>query len=142
MKDELKKLLEHSLEYAKELLNETGECYPFAAYADRKGVVHPLEMEVDKNNIPQAGKVTETLRKYCETESFEKRMTAYCLAYEVAVQFTETEKGDAIAFELIDSEQNHKEIIYLPFKIKPKDTWETDNEDFERAIFDGVFAVK
>ena len=47
MTEELKKLLDHVVEYATELLTETGESYPFAAYIDLKGNHHPLEMEIN-----------------------------------------------------------------------------------------------
>src|SRR5688572_15904082 len=118
MHEDLKKLLEHSVEYASELLLETGDCYPFGAYLDTIGNVHPLEMEIDPKNVPQIGKVIEALTKYCSEEFAEKRMHGYCLSYEVKIQLAENNTTDAIAFEMIHRTEQNIPKYFLPFVSK------------------------
>lgn len=142
MNEDLKKLLDHSFEYATELLRETGESYPFAAYIDTIGNVHPLEMEIDSKNVPRAGKVTETLKKYCEEELSAARMKAYALAYEVKIQLSETESTDAIAIEMIHGELQDIPVYYIPFTAVPKDQWIESDEDFSKAKIGEMFAVR
>lgn len=120
MNEEIKKLIDHCLEYATELLTETGEAYPFAAYIDTIGNIHPLEMEIDTKNIPQIGKVIETLTKYCQTELAENRMHGFALAFEVKVKLDEKTETDAIAFELHHIEEKSLPTYYLPFSVSPE----------------------
>lgn len=116
MNEDLKKLLDHSVEYASELLVETGDSYPFAAYIDTIGNVHPLEMEIDDKNIPQIQKVIDALTIYCTEEMKEQRMRAYCLSYEVKIQLEENKTTDAIAFEMIHQTEKNIPKYFLPFK--------------------------
>lgn len=116
MNEDLKKMLDHSVEYASELLLETGDCYPFAAYIDTVGNVHPLEMEIDEKNVPQIQKVIDALTIYCTEEMNENRMRAYCLSYEVKVQLAENQTTDAIAFEMVHQTEKNIPAFYLPFK--------------------------
>lgn len=115
MTEELKKLLEHSVEYATELLMETGESYPFGAYIDTIGNVHPLEMEIDPKQVPQIGAVVSNLKKYCTEEMAENRMRGYCLSYEVKVQLSDSKSTDAICFEMHYTGETDLPKFYLPF---------------------------
>ena len=115
MTEELKKLLDHAVEYATELLTETGESYPFGAYIDLKGNTHPLEMEIDPKNIPQIGKVIENLTKYCTEEMEQNRMRGYCLSYEVKIKLDEQTTTDATAFEFHHCEEKDLPKFYLPY---------------------------
>ena len=83
MTDNLQKMLDHCVEYATDLLTETGECYPYGAWLDTIENVHPLEMEIDPKKIPNIGDVMEYLEKYCKTEIAAKKMNGYALCYEV-----------------------------------------------------------
>jgi len=116
MNEDIKKLLDHCVEYASELLNETGQCYPFGAYLDRVGV-HPLEMEIDEKNVPQIGKVIEVLTRYCTEEMAQNRMRGFCLSYEVKVQIDENNTTDAIAFEFHHVDKENLPSYYLPFSL-------------------------
>ncbi len=82
MHPEIEKLIDHSFEYAQELLIDTKEFYPFGAYIDTIGNVHPLEFEYNPKKMPQVGEVLDSLAKYCETEMTENRMHAYGLTFE------------------------------------------------------------
>lgn len=127
-----KKLIDHSVEYAAELLEETGESYPFAAYIDTVGNVHPLEMEIDKKNVPTIGKVVDILEKYCIEESEKETMQAYCLSYEVKVQLNENTTTDAIAFDCYFGKERLKKSYLLTFEYVDKKTW-VEEEGFKKA---------
>lgn len=118
MIEEVEKLLTHSVEYATEILTDTGECYPFGAFLDTIGNVHPLEMEVeDTKNMPTIGKVVQALTTYCETEYAAAKMRGYALSYEVKLQLAvDAEPTDAICFEMTHCDQPTIDLYYLPFK--------------------------
>ncbi len=120
MEDFTQIVLDHSLEYAKELLEDTGEFYPFAAYVDMAGQIHPLEFEIeDKKNMPNNGKVIEALDLYC-TEQFEQRkLKAYGITYESGVQLTEEEETiNAITIDIKPLENLEAPVFYFPFESK------------------------
>ena len=120
MNTEIKKTLDHCVEYATELLTETGEAYPFGAYIDTVGNVHPLEVEIDKRNIPTIGKVIDQLNEYCSTEMKEGRMHGYATCYEVGYQLEDDgEKQDAIAIDITHTEEKVP-LYYLPFNTGPQ----------------------
>ncbi len=132
MNKEIESILDHSLEYAKGLLVEHKEFYPFGAFTDKTGQVHPLEFDVDTKNIPNNGKVIDTLEKYCSKELQESRLTGYGLTFEVQLQLSEDSPVvDAIAIEIYHANEENIPMYYLPYSIQ-------DDE----VSFDSVFAVK
>ena len=130
MKEETKNLLDHCVEYATELLSETGESYPFGGFIDTIGQVHPLEMEIDKKNVPTIGKVINALTKFGEIELAENRVHAYAVTYEVEMNLSEDQTQDCIAID-IKHPGDPLPIFYLPFT-KDKDT----------VIIGALFAVE
>ncbi|NOQ73669.1 MAG: hypothetical protein GQ574_16805 [Crocinitomix sp.] len=133
MIEEVEKLLTHSVEYATELLVEMGESYPFGAFADTIGNVHPLEMEIDTKKMPTIGQVIDNLTGYCEGEMKASKMTGYALAYEVKLQLEEdAEAIDAIAFDIKHVEADDIALYYLPFTTMPE----------RKATVGELFAVK
>ena len=83
MTEENEKIIDHSLEYATELLKDTGEFYPFGAYLGNEGIVHPLEFEFDKKNMPTNGQVIDWLENFCKEELENKQIKAYGITYDV-----------------------------------------------------------
>lgn len=133
MNEEVEKLLTHSVEYATELLTETGEAYPFGAFIDTIGNVHPLEMEIDPKKVPNIGQVIAGLTTYCEGEMETEKIRGYALAYEVKLQLEEgADPMDAIAFDMKHVESENIPLFYLPFTPEPN----------KKASVGEVFAVK
>ncbi|MFT5822830.1 MAG: hypothetical protein ACI8ZM_004087 [Crocinitomix sp.] len=133
MIEEVEKLLTHSVEYATELLIEMGESYPFGAFADTIGNVHPLEMEIDMKKVPTIGQVIDNLTTYCEGEMKASKMNGYALAYEVKLQLEEgADAIDAIAFDITHFEADDVDLYYLPFTTTPE----------RKATVGELFAVK
>lgn len=131
MTEEIGKAIDHCVEYATDLLVETGEAYPFGAFIDTIGNVHPLEMEIDKKNVPNIGKVVEVLQKYCEEEMQAEKIRAYALCYEVSVKFDEEgENEDCICIDMKHVEED-VDLVYLWF--------DSSGEEME---IKGTFAVK
>ncbi len=125
MNTSIQKIIDHSFEYANDLLTDTGQCYPFGAYVDNAGIVHPLELEIDKKNIPNNETVIEGLNKYCETELQEKRITAYGITYEAGVQLeVDSDTINTIAIDIIDSSDEVPPVYYFPYTIDKEETVE------------------
>ena len=127
-------IIDHSLEYASELLNDTKQCYPFGAFIDRKGQVHPLEFEIeDKRNIPNNETVRDALTKYCEEETKLGRMLAYGLSYEASVSLSEDESPiETIAIDIVNPNDTELPLYYFPYEFNRNGT----------LIFGDTFAVR
>lgn len=113
-------IIEHLTEYAKELLEDTGEFYPFGAFIDAAGQIHPLEYEIeDKKNMPNNGVVIESLSNYCSAEFKSGKMLAYGLCYESEVLL---ERGkapvDTITVDVASSLDEAIPVFYYPFSIR------------------------
>lgn len=114
MNEEIQSLLDHCVEYATQLLENTGEAYPFGGFIDTVGQVHPLEMEIDKKNVPNIGKVVATLSKFGEEELAHDRMKGYAVTYEAEVAISEEEKLDCIGIDITFKNEDTP-LFYLPF---------------------------
>lgn len=133
MTEEIEKLIDHSLEYATELLEDTGEFYPFGAYLGNEGVVHPLEYEFDKKNMPTNGKVIDWLENFCKEELENKQIQSYCITFDVTIQLEEDKPAtDAICFDITSPAEPDTPLFYIPYK--------SDKQG--KPVFDEMFAVK
>ena len=124
MNNSTQKIIDHSFDFAKDLLEDTGQCYPFGAFVDKKGIVHPLEFEIqDKKNIPNNETVIKTLKKYCETELLEQRIIAYGLTYEASVQLeADADCIETIAIDIVDNTNERIPVYYFPYTINNSGT--------------------
>lgn len=126
-------IIEHSYEYAKDLLTDTGAIYPFGAFIGREGHVHPLEFDFDKKNMPTNEQVIEGLTKYCREEMAKGSILAYGLTYEASVQLEEDgDFIDTFAIDIVTSEDEQPPVYYYPYTIK-------ENKE---VVFGEQFAVK
>ncbi len=133
MNEEVQKMIDHSFEYAQELIIDTKEFYPFGAYIDTIGNVHPLEFEYNPKKMPTVGTVLDHLKKYCENEIAEEKMRGYALTFEAELQLEENEpKKTCIGLEITHVEEQDLPAFYQPYTINEEGT-----PDFET-----VFAVK
>lgn len=117
MNELTQKILNHSFEYAKDLLIDTGQCYPFGAFVDSAEIVHPLEFEItDKKNIPNNESVIWSLNKFCEAELKENKIIAYGLTHEAIVQLEENKPGiETIAIDIVNEQDTDIPIYYYPY---------------------------
>ncbi len=111
------KIIDHSFNYAKDLLEDTGQCYPFGAFVDNAEGVHPLEYEItDKKNVPNNESVIWSLNNFCESELKDDKIIAYGLTYEAIVQLKDDEPGiETIAIDIFDNSDNKLPIYYYPY---------------------------
>ncbi len=133
MNKETQKIIDHSFEYAKELLEDTGEFYPFGAYLDKRGQVHPLEFELDKKNMPTNGQVIEGLTIYCREEMGKGNIKAYGITFDAGVQMKEGEDSvDTVAIDITLSNGEPEPVYYFPYHV----------EKMGKVVFGEAFAVK
>jgi len=137
MNNETQKIIDHSFEYAKELLEETGEFYPFGAYLDKRGQVHPLEFELDKKNMPTNGQVIDGLTIYCKEEMEKGNIKAYGITFDAGVQMKEGENAvDTIAIDITLLGDEIEPVYYFPYELKGTakvdfgETFAVKREDF------------
>lgn len=133
MNTEIEKILEHSSEYAKGLLMDTGEIYPFGAYIGIEGNVHPVEYDYDKKNMPTVGVVIDALTKFCDSETKAGKMLAYGLTYEASVQLEkDADFVDTFVIDITTKDAAKAPLYYYPYQISANMT----------VKFNEPFAVK
>jgi len=133
MNADIENLMDHSIDYAQDLLDETKEFYPFGAWIDTKGGVHPLELEFDKKQMPTVEKVLNDLKDYCETEMKSDKMHAYALTYEAELVLEEGQNAvKCIALEMIHKDEQDIPKFYVPYSFN-------DNNE---VIYQELFGVK
>lgn len=126
-----KDLLTHCEEYAKDLLNETLDFYPFGAFTSKVEQVHPIEMDPENKNSIKNGQVVESLLTYLTGEFDKKEVLAYATVYEVQFQLSEGEEAStAFAVDIVNS-QSEEPIFYYPYQVNGT-----------AVTFDEPFAVK
>ena len=125
MNAEIEDLMDHSIDYAQDLLDETLEFYPFGAWIDTKGGVHPLEFEFDKKQMPTVETVLAELKTYCDSEMESKNMNAYALTFESELVLAEGEAPvKCISLDIIHNIEKHVPKFYVPYTINEDKTVE------------------
>ena len=133
MNPDIESIIDHSIEYAQDLIEGTLEFYPFGAFVDTIGNVHPLEFEFDTKKMPQVEEVLESLKAYCEAEMENGKMHAFGLTYESELVLEEGK--DAV--KCISLDIKHKDETDIPTFYQSY-TIEEDNE----VVYGEVFGVK
>lgn len=132
MNKEISKILDYCKEYTEELLEETKDFSPFAAFIDNEGFLNPIEYEGNKKENPLSGDVIDTLRKSCLDEFNTGSIVAYGVVYEVKMQLDlDSPAIDAIAIDIIHQTEKNTPVYYFQYTIKD-----------EAVNFSEVFAVK
>ena len=133
MNPDIESIIDHSIEYAQDLIEGTLEFYPFAAYIDTIGNVHPLEFEADTKKMPKIEEVLESLGAYCETEMAAGKMHAFGLIFESELVLEEGKE----AVKCITIDIKHKDETDIPTFYQSY-TIEEENE----VVYSDVFGVK
>ena len=110
MNADIEKIIDHSIEYAQDLIEGTLEFYPFGAFIDTIGNVHPLEFEFDTKKMPQVQEVIDGLEKYCKNQMEQGKMHAYGLIFESELVL----EADSDAVKCISIDCQHKDEKDIP----------------------------
>ena len=117
MEDDVQKLLDFSFDFAKDILLDTNDIYPFASVLNKKGEVRHVGFQGDEDHEPKARDVIEVIHQYCEEQFNEGLIQAYALTYEVMVELdTEIEPSDAFVVDIMHTDDDALPLYYFPFK--------------------------
>ena len=111
-------IIDHSTEYAKDLLQDTGQCYPFGAFFDKAGIVHPLEFDLESaDSVPNNETVINSLKKFCESEISSGKIIAYGITCEADVQLEkDAEPIDTICIDIVVKNEEQP-VYYFPYSV-------------------------
>ena len=117
MEDDVQKLLDFSFDFAKDILWDTNDIYPFASVLTNKGEVRHVGFQGDEDHEPKASDVIEVIHQYCEDQFTEGLIQAYALTYEVSVELeTKIEPSDAFVVDIMHTADAELPLYYFPFK--------------------------
>ena len=133
MNPDIESIIDHSIEYAQDLIEGTLEFYPFGAYIDTIGNVHPLEFEINPKKMPKVEEVLESLTGYCEGEMADGKMHAYGLTFESELVLEE----GADAVKCISIDIKHKDEPNVPMFYQSYTIEEENN-----VVYGEIFGVK
>jgi hypothetical protein len=117
VKADFHQLISYCQSFAKHLLVEQNEFYPFAAYLDFSGVLRPLII-YDDDEFPLSESVITSLEKQLDHKKREGSLNAYVIAYDAKVtNQTYPESVDAIAIRAVHKDENELVNYYFPYKM-------------------------
>lgn len=114
-KDELQKLVDYCIGFAKVMLGEGGEFFPFGASIS-KGQLNSVG-SFDGDECPSSEKVINDLRNFLRREFSQTLIDGYVIAYDsLSKRNSESAKSDAIAIECYPVD-NRRVTYFFPYKI-------------------------
>ena len=133
MNPDIESIINHSIEYAEDLIEGTLEFYPFGAYIDTIGNVHPLEFEINPKKMPKVEEVLESLTTYCEGEMKNGKMHAYGLTFESELVLEEgADTVKCISIDIKHKDEDDVPMFYQSYTI----------EEENNVVYGEIFAVK
>ncbi|GEO05914.1 hypothetical protein AAE02nite_35780 [Adhaeribacter aerolatus] len=120
VKSDIEKLIGYSVEFAENLLLDSGEYYPFGSKISSSGKFTPVSFFEDEE-YPESQKIINELTSAFEEAFNKNKVRAYSIAYDVRVQ---NEKynlpKDAILISIKHENVEGKLIYYYPYKFVNK----------------------
>ncbi|TCI84581.1 hypothetical protein [Tenacibaculum sp. M341] len=137
MKKEIKKdiqsIIDYSHKFAKYMLNNGKEYYPFGAQIKNNGELVAVGQEDNETDFPNSMKVINELRSKFEKQFINGEIIAYGLTYDVKVQTNDLgEKSDAICIDITHRNSNDIPRYFFTYY------WNQNNE----LIFGQSFGMK
>ncbi len=120
VQSDIEKLIGYSVDFAENLLLDSGEYYPFGSKLSLSGKFTPVSF-FDEEEYPESEKVINGLTTAFEEAFSKKEIRAYCIAYDVRVKnekFNSSIDAIMIAIKHIDVEG--KLIYYYPYELENK----------------------
>lgn len=115
-KSQCEELLDSALPFAKKMLAEYGEFYPYGATLQSNGKIGSVGGYKGEEHPPSQS-IIDFLRQAFRTQASEKTIIASALVYDVrTVPPGQSQKTDAIAVEL-DHRDNYSMVVYFPYVI-------------------------
>jgi hypothetical protein len=110
-------LLNSVLPFAKQMLDQHGEFYPFGGAMQADGQLVSVASHEGKDD-PAPADVIESLKDIFTAEAKDGKLKATALVYNVRVTLPSTgETSDAIAVSL-DHRENYSVIVFFPYEIE------------------------
>jgi hypothetical protein len=110
-------LLSYSLFFAKQLLQDYQEFYPFAAYLDSEGQLIPIAV-FEGNDHPDSETLIGQLLARLSDIKVKNNLTAYAICYDVRVTNDNYPDGtDSLLIKVFHSSDQLTTNFYYPYKI-------------------------
>jgi hypothetical protein len=117
IKDDTKKIIDCSIEFANKLLVEFQEFFPFAVAINLNGEIVPINY-FDGNDQPASTDLINNLETLLDEQLLKNEKRAYAITYDVRVQKNSlSEKVDAIAIKIKQAETKDILLCYFAYKL-------------------------
>ena len=133
IRKDLESIIDYSHKFAKYMLNNGKEYYPFGAEIKNNGELVAIGQECDETDFPDSMKVINELKSRFEKQFLEGKIIAYGLTYDVKVQLNDLgEKSDAICIDITHRNSDDIPRYYFTY------SWSENNE----LTFGESFGIK
>ncbi len=130
IKTDILEIINYSHGFAKQMLIEHKEFYPFGAVVNDEGNLMPYGYKDDETDMPDSTKVIDILSKSFQFELNNNKIRAYGITFDVRVPIDDKgNKSDAIAIDI-----THRDEVYLPIYYFTY-SWNEQNELVFRESF-------
>jgi hypothetical protein len=115
-KKDIQSIIDYCHLFAKYMLNESKEYYPFGAIIDNNGELIPVGYKDNETDMPQSQKVINELKNRFKDDLNNNKIRAYGLTYYVRVQINEScDKSDAILIDIVHCDSPDIPIYYFTY---------------------------
>jgi len=123
IKKDIQDIIDYSHRFAKKLLIEFKEYYPFGVAIDSKDNLIPIVYKDSETDMPESQKLIDELFKLGLSELENHNIRAFGITYDVRVKNDNLEnKSDAIIIDIIHFENKNLPRYYFTY------SWTKENE--------------
>ena len=119
-RNDTQKLIDYSVSFAKTILSESKEFYPFAAAINHAGELVPIEF-FEGDDFPDSHELATKLEILLDQQIADGIKRSYCVTLHVLVRQIESENSkDAISIRIKHKEVENKTVYYLTYSLTDK----------------------
>jgi len=115
-KKDIQSIIDYCHMFAKHMLLESKEYYPFGAIIDNNGELIPVGYKDNETDMPESQKVINELTSHFKDDLKNNKIRAYGVTYDVRVQINDSgDKSDAILIDIIHRESSEIPQYYFTY---------------------------
>ena len=120
VKSDIERMIGYSVEFAENLLLDSGEYYPFGSKISSSGEFIPVSF-FDEEEFTESQKIINELTYTFEEALSKKEVRAYCITYDVRVKNEKYSSAiDAILVSIKHEDVEGKLTYYYPYELGNK----------------------
>jgi hypothetical protein len=120
-KKDIQSIIDYCYMFAKYMLFESKEYYPFGAIIDNSGELIPVGYKDNETDMPESQRVINELNAHFEDDLKNNKIKAYGVTYDVRVQINDSgDRSDAILIDIVHRDSSEIRQYYFTYSWNEK----------------------